>query len=82
VTAGILTDEVLSRLATEIIGVVDDATEYAESQPDPQPSTAMRWVYAEDWPSETPPAWGLGGTSPHEDEGAGPGGEGISRSAD
>jgi 2-oxoisovalerate dehydrogenase E1 component alpha subunit len=82
VKAGILTDEILSRLATEIIGVVDDATEYAESQPDPQPTTAMKWVYAEDWPSETPPPWGLGDASPHEAEGAGPGGEGISRSAD
>ena len=22
----------------------------------------MKWVYAEDWPSETPPAWGFGET--------------------
>ena len=58
--AGILTEEVLGRLAAEITAVVDDATEYAESQPDPDPSTAMRWVYAEDWPSETPPPWGFG----------------------
>jgi 2-oxoisovalerate dehydrogenase E1 component alpha subunit len=57
--AGVLTDEVLSRLATEITVAVDDATEYAESQPDPDPSTALKWVFAEDWPSETPPAWGL-----------------------
>ena len=21
----------------------------------------MKWVYAEDWPGETPPAWGIGG---------------------
>ena len=58
--AGILTDEILSRLTTEILAAVDDATEYAEAQDDPEPSTAMRWVYAEDWPSETPPAWGMG----------------------
>jgi 2-oxoisovalerate dehydrogenase E1 component alpha subunit len=58
--AGILTDEGLSRLATEITAAVDDATEYAEGEPDPDPSTAMKWVFAEDWPSETPPAWGLG----------------------
>jgi 2-oxoisovalerate dehydrogenase E1 component alpha subunit len=57
--AGILTDDVLGKLATEIIAAVDDATEYAESQPDPDPSTAMKWVFAEDWPSETPPPWGL-----------------------
>jgi 2-oxoisovalerate dehydrogenase E1 component alpha subunit len=58
--AGVLTDEVLSRLATEITVAVDDATEYAESQPDPEPANAMKWVYAEDWPSESPPAWGFG----------------------
>jgi 2-oxoisovalerate dehydrogenase E1 component alpha subunit len=56
--AGILTDEVLSRLTTAILAEVDDATDYAESQPDPDPSTAMKWVYAEDWPSEAPPPWG------------------------
>src|ERR671924_134227 len=59
--AGILTEDVLSRLTTEILAAVDDATEYAESQPDPDPSTAMRWVFAEEWPSEAPPAWGFGG---------------------
>jgi 2-oxoisovalerate dehydrogenase E1 component alpha subunit len=59
--AGILTDEILSGLATDITAAVTDATDYAESQPDPDPSTAMRWVYAEEWPSETPPPWGLGG---------------------
>jgi 2-oxoisovalerate dehydrogenase E1 component alpha subunit len=59
--AGVLTDEVLSRLATEIMVAVDDATEYAESQPDPDPATAMKWVFAEDWPSEAPPPWGPGG---------------------
>jgi hypothetical protein len=21
----------------------------------------MRWVFAEDWPGETPPTWGFGG---------------------
>src|SRR5215208_3978022 len=43
--AGVLTGEVLARLATEIVGAVNDATEYAESQPDPDPSTAMQWVF-------------------------------------
>jgi 2-oxoisovalerate dehydrogenase E1 component alpha subunit len=65
--AGILTDDVLSRLTTDILAAVNDATEYAESQPDPDPSTAMRWVFAEEWPSETPPAWGFG--SDHGREG-------------
>ena len=63
--AGILTDEVEARLGAEIKAAVDDATDYAESQPDPDPSTAMRWVYAEEWPSEAPPAWGFGTAGGH-----------------
>ena len=66
--AGILTEEVLGRLAAEITAVVDDATEYAESQPDPDASTAMRWVYAEEWPSEAPPPWGFGTAGGHAEE--------------
>jgi 2-oxoisovalerate dehydrogenase E1 component alpha subunit len=73
--AGILTDEVMSRLATEIIAIVGDATDYAEAQPDPDPATAMKWVYAEDWPSESPPPWGFGtgGTADEGEAGAGGG---------
>ncbi len=58
--AGILTDELLSKITTEILAAVEDATSYAESEPDPDPSTAMDWVYAERWPSEAPPPWGFG----------------------
>jgi 2-oxoisovalerate dehydrogenase E1 component alpha subunit len=58
--AGILTPEEEERIAADITAAVDDATEYAESQPDPDPSTAMKHVFAEDWPGETPPPWGLG----------------------
>jgi 2-oxoisovalerate dehydrogenase E1 component alpha subunit len=60
VDAGILTPEAEARIAAAIKEAVDDATEYAESQPDPRPSTAMRWVFAEEWPGETPPPWGMG----------------------
>jgi 2-oxoisovalerate dehydrogenase E1 component subunit alpha len=60
-TAGVLTEELEVQIAAEIKAEVDAATDHAESEPDPDPSTAMRWVFAEDWPSETPPAWGLGG---------------------
>jgi len=60
VEAGILTPDAETRIDAEIKAAVHDATEYAEAQPDPSPSTAMKWVYAEDWPSETPPPWGLG----------------------
>ena len=63
--AGILTDEILGRLATEITAAVTDATDYAEAQPDPDPSTAMDWVYAERWPSEEPPPWGFGTIGGH-----------------
>jgi 2-oxoisovalerate dehydrogenase E1 component alpha subunit len=45
--AGILTDEVEARLAAEIAAAVNDATDYAEAQPDPDPATATRYVYAE-----------------------------------
>jgi 2-oxoisovalerate dehydrogenase E1 component alpha subunit len=46
--AGVLTDEIEERLAAEVKGIVDEATDYAEAQPDPDPSTAMRYVYVED----------------------------------
>jgi 2-oxoisovalerate dehydrogenase E1 component alpha subunit len=46
--AGVLTDEVEERLAAEIKDIVDEATDYAEAQPDPDPATATRHVYAED----------------------------------
>ena len=45
--AGVLTDEIESRLATEIKAAVEDATDYAESQSDPDPATATRYVYAD-----------------------------------
>ena len=35
--AGVLTDEIEARLAAEIKAAVDEATDYAESQPDPDP---------------------------------------------
>ena len=55
-----LTDETEAALRAEISAMVTDATDFAEAEADPEPSTAMRWVYAEDWPSETPPPWGFG----------------------
>jgi 2-oxoisovalerate dehydrogenase E1 component alpha subunit len=58
--AGVLTDELEAAIASDIRAAVEDATEHAEHEPDPEPSTAMRWVFAEDWPSEKPPSWGFG----------------------
>ena len=46
--AGILTDAVEQQLDVEIKGIVDEATEYAEAQPDPDPATGTRYVYVED----------------------------------
>src|SRR5918995_2757078 len=46
--AGILTDEIEKGLTAEIKGIVDEATDYAEAQPDPDPATAMRYVFVED----------------------------------
>jgi 2-oxoisovalerate dehydrogenase E1 component alpha subunit len=67
--AGVLTDEIEAKIAAEIKAEVDDATDYSENAADPDPRTAMKWVYAEDWPSETPPSWGFG--TGHEGEGHG-----------
>ena len=71
--AGILSDEAEERIRTAIKADVDDATDYAESQPDPQPATAMKWVFAEDWASELPPPWGLGEAEASGDGSAGGG---------
>jgi 2-oxoisovalerate dehydrogenase E1 component alpha subunit len=46
--AGVLTDEIEERLTAEIKDAVHDATEFAEAEADPDPATAMRYVYAED----------------------------------
>jgi len=68
---GVLTDEIDAGISAAVKAEVEAATDHAEAEPDPDPSTAMRWVYEEDWPAETPPAWGLGGheTGGHETRG-------------
>ena len=63
--AGVLTDEIEAQLAAEIKAIVDDATDHAEAEPDPDPATALDWVYAERWPGESVPPWHAeGGVSP------------------
>ena len=61
---GVLTDEIQARLTTEIKAAVEDATDYAEAQPDPDPAGAMRYVYADvegaDGPEAADPARGHG----------------------
>ena len=52
--AGVLTEPIETRLAAEIAALVEDATEYAEAQPDPDVASATRHVYAHD-PDELDP---------------------------
>jgi 2-oxoisovalerate dehydrogenase E1 component alpha subunit len=71
--AGVLTDELEARISAEVKADIDEATDYAESAADPSPANAMKWVYAEDWPSEEPPPWGFGGghgMAGHEGDGS------------
>ena len=65
--AGVLTEELEASIAAELKAEVDEATDYSEAAAEPSPETAMKWVYAEDWPGETPPPWGftLRGSSGH-----------------
>ena len=56
-TAGVLTDEIEAAMRAEISAIVEDATDHAEAEPDPDPFTAADHVYGEAWPSEAPPPW-------------------------
>src|SRR3954464_1686913 len=44
--AGVLDEATEARIAASIKEEVEDATDFAEGQPDPDPATAQRWVYA------------------------------------
>jgi len=55
--AGVLTEPVEAALAAELAAIVQDATDFAEGEPDPDPSTATWWVYAEDGPADWTPPW-------------------------
>ena len=48
--AGLLTDELEERLGREIAAAVEDATDFAEAQPDPTPESGLWHVYAGDHP--------------------------------
>ncbi len=75
-SAGILTPEIEARLAAEIAELVEDATSYAEAQPDPDPASATWYVYAEDRPPEAGVAGGAaaGGAAAGDAPGAAAGG--------
>jgi 2-oxoisovalerate dehydrogenase E1 component alpha subunit len=55
--AGLLDDALEADLAAEIRALVDDATEFAEAEVDPDPATAVDHVYADPAASEPPPPW-------------------------
>ena len=50
--AGILDDAAEGRVSEEIRAAVDDATDWAEAQPEPDPATATSHVYAGEKPPE------------------------------
>jgi len=45
--AGVLDDELIARIDAENKAAVDDATDYAEKEPDPDPANALMHVFAE-----------------------------------
>jgi 2-oxoisovalerate dehydrogenase E1 component alpha subunit len=55
--AGLLTPDVEAALAAEIFALVEDATDFAEAEPDPDPATAMDEVFADAAAGEPPPPW-------------------------
>ncbi len=55
--AGVLDEEIELRLSTEIAALVEDATDFAESEPDADPATALEHVYGDDTAGEPPPPW-------------------------
>jgi 2-oxoisovalerate dehydrogenase E1 component alpha subunit len=55
--AGVVGDEGLEAITSEIAAIVDEATTYAEGEPDPDPATATWWVYHEDGPADWVAPW-------------------------
>ena len=55
--AGILDEEVELRLSTEISSLVEDATDFAEAEPDADPATALDHVYGDAAAGEPAPPW-------------------------
>ncbi len=72
VEADVLTPEIESSIAAEVKAAVNDATDFAEAQPDPDPATATWWVFAEDGPADWVPPWAGGQPTPKHTSELGP----------
>jgi 2-oxoisovalerate dehydrogenase E1 component alpha subunit len=55
--AGVLPEELEHTLAAEVSALVEDATDHAESEPEPDPFTGMDHVFADPAANEPPPPW-------------------------
>jgi 2-oxoisovalerate dehydrogenase E1 component alpha subunit len=55
--AGVLTDALETELAAEIAALVEDATDFSESEADPDPATGMDWVFGDAADNEAAPPW-------------------------
>ena len=55
--AGVLDEAAEAALAAEISAAVEDATAFAEAEPDPDPATGMDHVFADPAANEPPPPW-------------------------
>jgi 2-oxoisovalerate dehydrogenase E1 component alpha subunit len=86
--AGLLTPEIEAALTAEITALVEDATDFSEAEPDPDPATAMDHVFADAADGEAPPPWhpapldgagAVAGTSVAPGTGAAPGATGSTR---
>ncbi len=63
VAAGLLPEAGEARLAAEVSALVEDATAFAEAEPEPDPFTGMDHVFADAGANEPPPPWHPSGPS-------------------
>ena len=68
--AGVLTPDIEAALVTEIAALVEDATDFAEAEADPEVATAVDHVYADASASEPPPPWHPAARPGHAGDGA------------
>jgi 2-oxoisovalerate dehydrogenase E1 component alpha subunit len=64
VEAGVLTEAVEAQVAADVRAVVDDATDFAEAQPDPTPESGAWWVYDGEGPADWVAPWREGAVAP------------------